>query len=138
MIDPKQISKGQNFWYVDFIDGDEHDVSNGKWDDIIWPLDFCEQLNRRGFAFDNYGEAILAARIMLKALEKHCGTPKRDYALYKGEAILAVGTITEIAEQLGVPEKRVAFYLTKSYQKRLEGRKRTKSARYMVDITEED
>lgn len=42
----------------------------------------------------------------------------KEYALYKGEEIIATGTIKEIAKELNIKEKSVHFYGTKSYQKR--------------------
>lgn len=43
---------------------------------------------------------------------------KKEYALYKGEELLIIGTIKEIAKYLGVTEKTVFFYQTPSYLKR--------------------
>lgn len=34
----------------------------------------------------------------------------KEYALYKGEDILAFGTIDEIAQKLGVKKETVAYY----------------------------
>ena len=46
----------------------------------------------------------------------------KEYALYKGEEIIAIGTISEIAEELGVQEQTVAYYKTQAYQNRLRRR----------------
>lgn len=40
------------------------------------------------------------------------------YALYKGDKLLGFGTTKELADQLGVKEKTIKFYNTKSYKKR--------------------
>lgn len=40
------------------------------------------------------------------------------YALYKGDDILTIGTIKELAKYLGVKEKTVYFYSTPTYRKR--------------------
>lgn len=41
-----------------------------------------------------------------------------EYALYKGEELLAMGTKREIAEQLGVPASTVSHYGTPVYARR--------------------
>ena len=43
---------------------------------------------------------------------------KKIYALYKGENLLADGTLKEIAEQMGLKEKTLLFYGTPTYQHR--------------------
>lgn len=42
----------------------------------------------------------------------------KEYALYKGDKLLAMGTKREIAEQLGVSVHAVSCYGTPSYTKR--------------------
>ena len=42
----------------------------------------------------------------------------KEYAVYKGEEILAIGTLQEIAEELKVKVKSIKFYGTESYTKR--------------------
>ncbi len=42
------------------------------------------------------------------------------YALYHGDNILAVGTIRELANYLGVSERTIWFYATPTYKKRVE------------------
>jgi hypothetical protein len=43
------------------------------------------------------------------------------YALYKGDNILTIGTIRELALYLGVKERTVMFYSTPTYRKRNKG-----------------
>lgn len=43
---------------------------------------------------------------------------EKEYALYKGEDIIAMGTKSEIAKQLGISVRSVTFYGTQSYAKR--------------------
>lgn len=45
-----------------------------------------------------------------------------EYALYKGEEILAIGTVPYIARVTGVKEQTISFYKTKSYKNRLKKR----------------
>lgn len=42
----------------------------------------------------------------------------KEYALYKGEELLAMGTKREIAEQLGVSASTVGYYRTPVYARR--------------------
>lgn len=43
---------------------------------------------------------------------------EKEYALYKGEEIIAMGTKREIAEKLGISVNTITFYGTPSYAKR--------------------
>ena len=49
-----------------------------------------------------------------------------EYALYKGEELLSIGTMEEIAIEVGVEVGTVYFYGTKSYKKRIKGSKNAK------------
>ncbi len=42
----------------------------------------------------------------------------KEYAVYKGEKILAIGTVREIAKQLKVKERTVYFWSMPSHRKR--------------------
>lgn len=42
----------------------------------------------------------------------------KEYALYKGEEMIAMGTKREIAEQLGVSASTVGYYGTPVYARR--------------------
>lgn len=42
----------------------------------------------------------------------------KEYALYKGKELLAVGTKREIAEQLGVSPSTIGYYGTPVYARR--------------------
>lgn len=57
----------------------------------------------------------------------------KEYALYKGEQILAIGTLEEIAASLDVAVETVKFYGMPSYLKRTKGNK----ARELVELEEE-
>uniref|UniRef100_UPI0035A13ADB hypothetical protein n=1 Tax=Jeotgalibaca porci TaxID=1868793 RepID=UPI0035A13ADB len=56
----------------------------------------------------------------------------KEYALYKGEDILAIGTLEEIAASLDVAVETVKFYGMPSYLKRIKGNK----ARELVELEE--
>jgi len=53
----------------------------------------------------------------------------KEYALYKGEDCLAIGTIKEIAEQMNVKYKTIYFYTMPAYKKKC---KKSKNRRTLV------
>lgn len=61
-----------------------------------------------------------------------------EYALYKGDEILAIGTIKEIAKETGVKVDTVKYYLTPSYLERIKARKKAENYRIMVKLEEEE
>ena len=64
---------------------------------------------------------------------------EREYALYKGEEILAIGTIADIAKETGVKERTVSYYKTQAYQNRLERRNALNgNIRILVSLEGED
>lgn len=48
----------------------------------------------------------------------------KEYALYKGEECLAIGTIREIAEKMKVKVRTITFYKTPTYKKRCKNSKK--------------
>lgn len=48
----------------------------------------------------------------------------KEYALYKGEECLAIGTIKEIAKKMKISSKTIYFYQTPTYKKRIKGSKK--------------
>lgn len=53
----------------------------------------------------------------------------KEYALYKGDELLAMGTKREIAEQLGISVRSVSFYGTPIYDRRT-----SKNGRRLVEL----
>lgn len=53
------------------------------------------------------------------------------YALYKGEKLLADGTLLQIAHKMGVKLRTIKFYKTPTYKKR---RANGKNFRELVEI----
>lgn len=43
---------------------------------------------------------------------------RKEYALYRGEDLVAMGTVSELSEELGVKPQTVLFYGTPSYLNR--------------------
>lgn len=62
----------------------------------------------------------------------------KEYALYKGEDILDIGTIREIAKQQGVREDTIRFYGTRAYQRRLEKRKNSRNAKVLISLEDDE
>ena len=52
----------------------------------------------------------------------------REYALYKGDDILAIGTVEEIAKEMGIKPATVRYYNSQAYRRRLEKQKRTENS----------
>ena len=55
----------------------------------------------------------------------------KQYALYKGEECLAIGTLIQIAYKMGVKLRTIEFYKTPTYKKR---RKNGKNYRELVEL----
>lgn len=55
----------------------------------------------------------------------------KEYALYKGEECLAIGTLKEIAKKMNVKERTIYFYTTLTYKKRS---KKGKNRRKLIKI----
>ncbi len=47
----------------------------------------------------------------------------KEYALYKGEELLGIGTLQELSKQFGVKIKSLLFYQTPVYRKRTSDKK---------------
>lgn len=62
-----------------------------------------------------------------------------EYALYKGEDLLCVGTVREIAEEMGVTEKTVYWWNTPTNKvKRAAKKKATNNRKYLIRIEDDD
>lgn len=46
----------------------------------------------------------------------------KEYALYKGDSLLSIGTIPEIAMDMGVKKETIEYYRTQAYRRRLKER----------------
>ncbi|MDR4328304.1 hypothetical protein [Bacillus pseudomycoides] len=57
----------------------------------------------------------------------------KEYAVYKGESLICIGTIQECAQHMGVFPEAVYFYTTQAYQRRLSERK---NPRNYLTVTE--
>lgn len=49
--------------------------------------------------------------------------PKKEFALYKGDELLAIGTAEEIADKMHVSKQTILFYGYQSYRKRTKDNK---------------
>jgi hypothetical protein len=61
----------------------------------------------------------------------------KEYAVYKGDSFLCMGTVNECAEHMGVLPETVRFYTTPTYQKRVNQRKNPKNY-ITVTVVEDD
>lgn len=41
----------------------------------------------------------------------------KEYALYKGDTLLSIGTVAELAKRFGVKKDTIKFYGSKAYMK---------------------
>ena len=57
-----------------------------------------------------------------------------EYALYKGDELLSIGTIKELAEGFEVGERTIKFYMTPTYKNRTSEHK----GRRLVKLSDED
>ena len=63
---------------------------------------------------------------------------KKEYALYKGEVLLSIGTIEEIAKDVKTAVKNVKYYNTNAYKRKLAKRKRGINHRVLVELEIEE
>lgn len=63
---------------------------------------------------------------------------KTIYALYKGEQILAVGTIAEIAKETGLEKRSVAYLKTEAHKRKLAKRKHCNTAKVLIEIADDE
>lgn len=61
----------------------------------------------------------------------------KEYAVYKGETLLATGTAQECADELGVLPETIVWYTSQAYQRRLEKRNASDNVRHVVILGED-
>lgn len=57
----------------------------------------------------------------------------QEYALYKGDELLSIGTIRKIAKEMGVKRDTIAYYKTPTYK----GRTSEEKGRRLVSLEDE-
>ncbi|MBN2878673.1 MAG: hypothetical protein JXN65_03490 [Clostridia bacterium] len=62
----------------------------------------------------------------------------KEFALYKGEDLLGIGTIKELAKKNNVKEATIKFYGTNSYKRRVEKRQRSTNAKALICLDESE
>ena len=62
----------------------------------------------------------------------------KEYAVYKGDEFLAIGTAEELAEKLNVRPQTIRFWGTPSYQKKGTGERGRKIAIPLEDDGDDD
>ena len=63
---------------------------------------------------------------------------KTEYALYKGENLLSIGTMEEIAREVGTSVENVKYYNTNAYKRKLAKRKRGCNHRILVELENDE
>lgn len=56
-----------------------------------------------------------------------------EYAMYKGEELLAIGTSDEICKKMNIRKETFLYYRTKAYKERIKNRK-AKNYRVVIRI----
>lgn len=63
---------------------------------------------------------------------------EKEYALYKGEELLSIGTIEEIAQEVGSTVENIKYYNTNAYKRKISKRKRGRNHRVLVELESEE
>lgn len=63
---------------------------------------------------------------------------QKEYALYKGDELLCIGTKAEIAEHQGISMSCVNFYMTPGYKKRFDTKEQYGKRLILVSLDEEE
>jgi len=61
-----------------------------------------------------------------------------DYALYKGDEFVCLGSLQEVASYQGVKSTTISYLASKAYMKKLEKRKNCDSALIAIRIEDDD
>lgn len=59
----------------------------------------------------------------------------KEFAMYKGDELLGIGTAKELAEKLNVKVETIRFYNTPTYKKRV---KQGKNRKVLVEIEDDE
>ena len=62
----------------------------------------------------------------------------KEYALYKGEQILSIGSIKEIAIDQSIKTSTVRFYGCSAYLKRVAARKKSNKYKILISLDDEE
>lgn len=60
-----------------------------------------------------------------------------EYAMYKGDDLLHIGTLDEIARERGVLRDTIYFYTTEAYKRRISRRKKARNYITMTRLDDE-
>ena len=62
----------------------------------------------------------------------------KEYAVYKGDRFLTMGTGQECAEHLGVKPETIRWYTSPAYQRRLQKRKASDNVRQVLKMEDDE
>ncbi|PGC57821.1 hypothetical protein COM24_05565 [Bacillus toyonensis] len=61
----------------------------------------------------------------------------KEYAIYKGESLICIGTVQECAQHFGVLPKTILFYKTPAYKKSVASRKKARNYLTVTALNED-
>ena len=61
-----------------------------------------------------------------------------DYALYRGDDLIIIGTLEDLAKEMGIKVASVKWYMSNSYQKRMDKMKNKDNAVIIFQIDDEE
>lgn len=73
---------------------------------------------------DQYGRGVTPPNLEVKIIKllEDCPIMKRNtYILYKGDEVIAVGTMASIAQKLGVKKETIKYYSMPAYRRKCRG-----------------
>lgn len=62
---------------------------------------------------------------------------EKVYALYKGDTFITLGTLREIADEIGIKYSSVQYFLTNTYRKKILNRKKPKNYKMLILIEDD-
>lgn len=60
------------------------------------------------------------------------------YALYKGEEVLGIGTLPQLASKFNLKIQTLQYYGTNAYKRKLNKRKNSKNPKILVNLADND
>lgn len=63
---------------------------------------------------------------------------KREFALYKGDEFVTIGTIREIAKYENTQPQSIAYLKTEAYKRKIEKRKISETAKILISVDENE
>ena len=107
----------ENRWFT--MHSSMLDKVNGDWR-FVYTEPFTDLADSCG-NIDKLPERYEFVSIGINFLYEDCPMEKNTYVLYKGDEVLAVGTMQDIANKLGVKRDTIKFYSMPAYRRKCRG-----------------